>query len=191
MIFQSCGSWWPWDRHRNAPLFTTQVSVWPHLVSQTVVSLQGWGQIPSLCALGGSVLHLPTSQTIPTPSRTPHWPRCAHHCWDRRCTALAHSRAHQLGPFHLSGRGLRAAAPAQLHAGKLTRGSPSSSPCSQALPRLSKRHPGRNHPSSIVYFSNTNKRLKLIIDWGEQGHSLAGKGSGRDSNSKGPGEEGI
>lgn len=138
-IFQTCGSRWPWDSHRHVPPLIMQVSVWLHLVAQAVVSLQGWGQSPSLCALGGSVLHPPTSQTIPTPTRIPHWPRCAHHSWDRRCPA--HSRAHQLGPFHPGGLGLRVAAPAQLHTGKLTRASPSSSLCFQALPRLSKRHP--------------------------------------------------
>lgn len=39
-------------------------------VSQAAVSLQGWGQIPSVCALSGSVLHPLTSQTIPTPSKS-------------------------------------------------------------------------------------------------------------------------
>lgn len=48
MIFQSCGSWSPWDSHRHVPLLITQVTAWL-LAAQAIVSLQGCGQIPSLC----------------------------------------------------------------------------------------------------------------------------------------------
>lgn len=136
MIFQSCGSWWPWDGHRHVPLLTTQVSLWLHLcfLGSCLSSRLGTNPL-SVCPgwLCAAPPHL--TDPSPVPARVdvtwmcPHWPGCGHHSWDRGCTALAHSRAHQLGPFHLSGAGLRVAAPAELHAGKLTRASPSSRPC--------------------------------------------------------------
>lgn len=74
-IFQSYGSWWPWDSHMQVPLATTQVSMWiqpcftgrclpPRLRTDPFSISPGWA------------LHCtPTaSQTIPTPSRTPRWP---------------------------------------------------------------------------------------------------------------------
>lgn len=66
-----------WSEARSPPHHPSLPVASP--VSQAVVSLQGWGQIPSLCALGGSVLHAPHLTESPHSQQEWIWPGCAHH----------------------------------------------------------------------------------------------------------------
>jgi len=90
---------------------------------------------------------------------------CSGHCsQNTRPMAPAHSRCHQLSPVHIGGAGLRHTTPAQPCAGQLE-DQHHLQPSLPASANAAQQAAWVQLSSYNVYFSNTNERLKLIIDW--------------------------